>query len=80
MTEIAYVQQQWVVEYLGLSPSNFQRRRKALEAEGLPKPDPLLGKYLKADVIAWVENRRTVRDPGKVEESTTNVGINFHEV
>jgi len=76
MTDSAYGNLSWLHEYLDLSRSQFQRKRRALEAEGFPKPDPILGKYLKADVRAWVESRRTVRDPGKVEESTTTMKVN----
>jgi hypothetical protein len=77
MTESAFGSQQWLLEFLDISSSQFHRKKDALEAEGLPKPDPILRKYLKADVRAWVESRRTVRDPGKVEESTTATGVNF---
>lgn len=77
MTESAYGPQQWLLEFLNISSSQFQRKRSALEAEGLPKPDPILGQYLKADVRAWVESRRRVRDPGKVVESSTATGVNY---
>ena len=59
----AYGSTRWTAQRLGLSQNNFTRKRAMLEAEGLPKPDPLLGRYIKADVDAWIEKRRRVADP-----------------
>lgn len=77
MTESAFGSQQWLLEFLDISSSQFHRKKDALEAEGLPKPDPILRKYLKADVRAWVESRRRIRDPGKVEDGPRDGGINY---
>lgn len=33
-----------------------------LSNEGFPKPDPINGRYIKADVIAWINRRRQISD------------------
>jgi len=44
---------------LGIGYETFRKgRRLELEADGLPATDPILNLWNKADVIAWVENRR----------------------
>lgn len=48
----------WVARALGLSKDNFFRKRRRLEEDGFPRPDPLTGLYLKDDVIEWVNRRR----------------------
>lgn len=45
----------------GYSKAWIQKNRKALEADGFPKKDPLLNRYIAADVLAWFDNRRKVR-------------------
>lgn len=47
----------WAAETLGKSVDVFNRLLPDLEASGFPRPDPILGTYIKADVLTWIENR-----------------------
>ncbi|MBR9766076.1 MAG: hypothetical protein GYB53_21805 [Rhodobacteraceae bacterium] len=67
----------WAAQHLGMSPRAFRDKRSALEAEGFPEPDPLLGRYLKADVRAWLEKRRRVSDSDKVTVGGERPSINL---
>lgn len=51
---------EWTAQRLGLTKDSFFRKRETLEADGFPHRDPLLNRYLKADVDAWIENRSRV--------------------
>lgn len=48
----------WVAARLGRSTDWFRTHRDTLEQEGFPKPDQIIGLYLKADVDAWLDSRR----------------------
>ena len=63
----AYVSVGWTAKRLGLPLSTFYARRPRLEAEGFPKPDALVRKYLRADVEAWLSSRRKVRPDDTVK-------------
>tara|TARA_R110000868_G_scaffold237132_9_gene491651 strand:+ start:48152 stop:48412 length:261 start_codon:yes stop_codon:yes gene_type:complete len=67
----------WVAETLGMSVRTFYDKRSNLEAERFPKPDPILKLYIKADVKAWIEHRRRIEDPGKVEVQGSQERIKF---
>jgi len=59
----------------------FFRKRDELQAAGFPKPDPLTGRYIKADVDAWVERRRQIGAAMKAKNETTDRrGPNFDEL
>lgn len=66
-----------VVERLGISQTMFYTRRSALEAEGFPKPDPVLKRYLSEDIEAWLKSRRRVADPDRIKHGGTEHNINF---
>lgn len=63
----AFIPHNLVAERLGISPTTFYEKKPALEAEGFPKPDPLLKRYLRDDVEAWIKGRRRVADPDTVQ-------------
>ena len=69
----------WTAAALGMAKSTLQAKRKDLERADFPKRDPLLGGYIKADILAWLEARRKFRDRDTVTESGSG-GINFDEV
>lgn len=52
----------WVAACFGKSKSWFLQNRERLEAEGFPRRDPIIGTWIKADVIAFISSRRQVRD------------------
>ena len=54
----AFVPVKWVIGRLGLATTTFYARRAALEAEGFPRPDPLLKRWNREDVEAWIRQRR----------------------
>ena len=58
----AYGSERWSAARLGLSWETFRRRRDALEAEGFPKRDAIVGLRVKADVDAWIAKRRKIAD------------------
>ena len=66
MTAPAFIRHDAVAERLGISPTTFYDRRSALEAEGFPKPDPVMKRYHRDDVEAWIKGRRRVADPDMV--------------
>jgi hypothetical protein len=46
-----------------VSLSWLRKNRRDLEADGFPRRDPVVtGRYVAADVRAWIENRRQVRE------------------
>ncbi|MCA1336854.1 hypothetical protein [Pseudooceanicola marinus] len=75
--EAAVGSTRWVSSFLGMSPGAFRNRRQNLEAEGFPRPDPILKLYIKADVKAWIENRRRVTDAAKVFPDAERQRINL---
>lgn len=62
-----YAGRKWVAQTLGISVHTFDSKRPKLEEQGFPKRDALVGLYIKADVIAWVDRRRQLAD--KIEHS-----------
>lgn len=68
-------------EHLGMSTSSFYRKLPQLEAEGFPKPDPLLGAYLRADIDAWLKSRRQIRDDSvTVTLPATKKGVRYDQL
>lgn len=43
--------------YIGRSPSWLAENRMQLDAEGFPRPDPLLGGYDRCAVDTWLDRR-----------------------
>ena len=72
----AFLKTMEVADRLGISQSTFYHRRPSLEAEGFPKPDPVMRAYLGEDVEAWLKSRRKVSDPDTVTMGG-EVQINF---
>jgi hypothetical protein len=52
----------WAAAAMGVSKDTFYRKRKEWADQGFPAPDPINNHYIKADVEAWVANRRIVTD------------------
>ncbi|MBT9384491.1 hypothetical protein KM176_11530 [Pseudooceanicola sp. CBS1P-1] len=75
--EAACGSSKWAAQFLGLSPGAFSDRRRTLEAKGFPQPDPLLKLYIKADVMAWLETRRRIRDGDKMPEDGERPRLNL---
>lgn len=69
----------WTATSLGMAKSTFQAKRKDLERAGFPKRDGLLGGYIRADILAWLENRRRFRDRATIGESPAG-GPNLDEI
>ena len=49
--------------YIGRSPTWLAENRSQLEAEGFPKPDPLLGGYDRCAVDLWLDRRSDILRP-----------------
>lgn len=62
----AFIRHAEVAKRLGFSPSRFSEIQSALQAEGFPKPDPLLKRYHRDDIEAWIKGRRKLADPDTV--------------
>lgn len=78
MTDPACLTLKQAAARLGLSTAAFYKRRSRLEAEGFPKIDDVLGRYLTEDVDAWLKNRRQVRDlSDTVQSLDQKTRINF---
>jgi len=67
----------WAALRLGITKDTFFRKRAELEVAGFPKPDPLTGRYIKADVDAWVERRRQISTTPDQREKGS---VNFNEL
>lgn len=72
----AFMRTSDVAEFFGISETTFYQKRPALEAEGFPPPDPVLKRYLREDVEAWIRGRRRVPDPDTVQIEG-GAGIDF---
>lgn len=66
----AYGSDAWVALRFGRTVQWFRQHRAALEIEGFPRKDRLVGMTLKADVDAWLARRRTVADADAVQPDT----------
>lgn len=56
-----------VAAYLGLSQTDFFRKRAAMEAAGFPRPDPITRRYDRRAIDAWLD-RRSGLDPYSADE------------
>lgn len=59
---IAYLTDAQICEMFQRSAGWLRRTRAALEAEGFPPKDKLVGLTLAADVNAWLAKRRVLTD------------------
>jgi predicted DNA-binding transcriptional regulator AlpA len=76
----AYGSITWTALTLGMTDDRFYRKRGTLEKHGFPKPDTLnKRRYIKADVLAWVERRRTIPNPENIY-ATVGAEPNSQEV
>lgn len=62
----AFIPHSEVAKRLGISPTSLYEKKPALEAEGFPRPDPLLKRYHRDDIEAWIKGRRKLADPDTV--------------
>ena len=67
----------WAARRLGITKDTFFRKRTELETAGFPKPDPLTGRYIKADVDAWVDRRRQI---GEAPTQLNKGSVKFNEL
>lgn len=78
----AYITDREIASTLGRKVLWFRSHRKALEQEGFPRRDKLIGLTLRADVDAWLARRRVVADPvdtpTEAHHTTTNEAL--HEL
>ena len=58
----AYGSVSWAAHRLGMSKSQFLRKRNLLEDEGFPRKDAVTGGFHKGDVDAWIDRRRRIAD------------------
>lgn len=72
----AFASLTWVAKRLGIHPDTFRRHRLLLTKKGFPVPDPLLGRYLVADVEAWIQNQRKILSPGESLAGDPNQEVN----
>ncbi|QBF32166.1 AlpA family transcriptional regulator [Thalassococcus sp. S3] len=70
----------WVASRLGVSLDTFYRKRESLEEKGFPKPDPLLNLYNKADVDAWNETRRQIKNANGSSSTGSEAGPRLNAV
>tara|TARA_R110000737_G_scaffold288712_1_gene295303 strand:+ start:903 stop:1163 length:261 start_codon:yes stop_codon:yes gene_type:complete len=73
----AFGSARWVADRLGVTPPTFHSKRSNMEAEGFPTRDPILNMYIKADVDAWIKNRRKISDSDKVEVQRQPVKVKY---
>ena len=57
-----YGSDHWCAATLGQSFGWFKKHVSNLEDGGFPKPDPILGQRIKADVEVWISRRRKFSD------------------
>ena len=76
MTDSAYAGTLWVCERLGRKPDWFYRNKPKLIENGFPDKDPLTNLWIKADVDAWINARRSIRDTNEAPKPTTGANLN----
>lgn len=52
----------WTALRMGLTVDTFQRRLRDMVSEGFPSRDRITGRFIKADVDAFVDRRRRYTD------------------
>jgi hypothetical protein len=52
----------WVAARIGWTPNRFRQKRETLENDGFPTVDRITNLYVKADVDAWINQRRQLND------------------
>lgn len=67
----AYLPDTDIADMFGLTVKTFRNKRPALEADGFPKKDRLVGHTLAADVQTWLDRRRTLGNADAVHHSAT---------
>lgn len=72
----AFGSEAWCASKLGTSLSWFRSNRDRLEVGGFPPRDPLVRMRMKADVLAWIDRRRTIR-PLESSQRDPDKGINW---
>lgn len=75
-----YGSEKWAAATLGLTMPKFRCAMQSLHTAGFPRPDDITGHYIKADVTAWVNNRRKVSDRVKMDHSGTTDGLNLDAI
>lgn len=65
----------WAAQTFGMSKDMFFKKRTAMLNEGFPVIDPLTKRYIKADVVAWIDQRRRVGAITVRTEITVNEGV-----
>ena len=78
-----YASDRWVASSLGRTVDWLRKHKPELEVAGFPPADPITGMRIKADVIAWVEQRRRVPDAAsrsavRSADSRNQSGARFH--
>lgn len=68
----AFITARQVAEILGYHPDHFSKKKRDLVKIGFPEPDPVVGRYVRADVEAWIEGRRRVGVGATIAESKIN--------
>lgn len=79
-----YLSEVEVAVTLGRSRAWLKQTRPALEREGFPRVDALIGLTCRQDVLAWIKRRRKVADQAEAEarenartEAQQAAGIKF---
>ncbi len=73
-TQAAFITAREVAALFGWHPDHFSKKKRDLVKIGFPEPDPVVRKYLRADVEAWIEGRRRIKDGATVGGAS---GINL---
>lgn len=66
-----YLSEAEVAVTLGRSRQWLKQTRAALEREGFPRVDALIGLTCRQDVLAWIKRRRRVADVSEAEAAST---------
>lgn len=77
-----YLTERDVADLLARSRSWLSRHRQALEREGFPAVDRLIGRTCRRDIEAWVRRRRMVADTSHSQcaQGDKGAGINFDAI
>jgi predicted DNA-binding transcriptional regulator AlpA len=71
----AYGSAAWVAARLGRSLGWFRDHRDELATAGFPRPDPITGLWIKSDVDAWIDNRRSFTRSTQPAPSVQTKGV-----
>jgi hypothetical protein len=71
----AFITRTATTKRLGISYDTFRSRMVAMRRAGFPEMDPIMDRYVTADVEAWIESRRQIKTGDILDVHTQEVNL-----